>query len=327
MKQNFPLTRRAMMTSAAALGCCGLSWSQTAWPQKSVRLIVPYPAGGAADQTGRLLGHALGERLKTSFVIENRAGGNGTIGAAAAAQSAPDGYTVLLDSTGFVVNPHLIPKLAFDPVKDFSPVSLVMLVPMLLVVPVNSRFKSVDEVVQAARAKPGDLTFASAGNGSAQHLAGELFKQGHRISMTHIPYRGGAPALTDLVAGQVDLMFSAISASSPFVQAGKLRALAVTSDKRSALYPDLPTVAERGLSGFTAQEWNGIWLPRGVPASIVEKLEIEIREVLKQPEVQSKFQASGAVPVGSSRAEFAQFLKSESAKFAAVIKTAGIRLD
>lgn len=297
------------------------------WPTRPIRLIVPYPAGGAADQTARGLSTVLGERLKTPIVIDNRPGAGGSIGAAAVAQAPADGYTLLLDATGFTVNPHLMPSLPFDPVKDLAPVSLLMQVPMLLVVPTQAPWRNLNELIQAARAKPGSLSFASAGNGSAQHLAGELFKQRQQLFITHIPYRGGAPALNDLMAGQVDMMFSAMSASGPLVKGGKLRALAVTAGTRVPSLPALPTVAESGSPGFVAQEWNGLWVPAKTPPDILARLETEVRAAMASPELQQRLAAQGAQAVGSSHADFNRFLQAESRQWAQVIRTAGITLN
>ena len=241
--------------------------------------------------------------------------------------AAQGGYTLLLDATGYTVNPSLLPKMPFDATKDLVPVSLLMQVPMLVVVPAQSPYQSLAQLLQAARAQPGKLSFASAGNGSAQHLAGELFKQGHQLFMTHIPYRGGAPALNDLMAGQVDLMFSAVPASLPLVKGDKLRALAVTSLKRSELLPQLPTVAESGLPGFSAQEWNGLWAPAGTPQAVLVRLEAEVQAVMALPEVRQRLAATGAQAVGSNSADFARFVRAQTQQWAGVIRTAGIKLD
>lgn len=297
------------------------------WPERPIKLVVPYSAGGAADQTARMVALQLGERLKTPVLVDNRPGAGGTIGAAAVAKAAPDGTTLLLDATGFTVNPTLLPRMPFDPAKDLVPVSLLMQVPMLLVVPANSPYKTLADLLKAARSQPGKLSFASAGNGSAQHLAGELFKQGHKLFITHIPYRGGAPALSDLMAGQVDLMFSAMPASYPLVKSGKLRALAVTAPKRAPLVNQLPTVAEAGLPGFSAQEWNGLWAPAGTPKPVLERLESELRAVMATPDIRQRLAANGAEAVGSSSADFTRFVQTETAQWARVIKTSGIALD
>ncbi len=298
-----------------------------AWPDRQLKIVVPYPAGGNADNTARLISIPLGERLKTQVLIDNRPGGAGTIGAATVAKAAPDGYTLLLDATAFTVNPSLIAKLPYDAAKDFEPVSLLMRVPLLLVVPANSPHRTLTDLLSAARANPGKLSYASAGNGGAQHLAAELLKQSSKVFITHVPYRGGAPALTDLVGGQVDMMFSAVTACAPFVASGKLRVLAITSAQKAAGYPQIPTVAESGFPGFQVNEWNGLWAPAGTSRTILDYLEAEIRAVMATPELRQRLEAQGVQPVGSNSAEFAKFLRSETEKWAQVLKTSGIKAD
>ncbi|MBK6007934.1 tripartite tricarboxylate transporter substrate binding protein [Ramlibacter ginsenosidimutans] len=325
-------TRRSVLCKAWVLAVFGLAavpalQAQNAWPEHPIKLVVPYPAGGNADSTARLLATQLSHRLGQQVVVDNRPGGGGTIGAGLVAKAPADGYTLLLDATAFTVNPSLYPKLPYDAAKDFAPISQITRVPMLLVVPPNSPLKSVGDLVHAARGNPGKLSFASAGNGGAQHLAGELFKQGAKISMTHIPYRGGAPALTDLAGGTVDLMFSATSASGPFVKAGKLRALAITSAKRSPDWPQLPTIGESVVPGFEVYEWNGLFAPARTPPAVTARLEKETRAALATPELRQRLADLGAQPVGSSSAEFTQFVRSETAKWGQVVKASGIHVD
>lgn len=318
--------RRALLATTLGL-LAGTTLAQGAWPDKPLKLVVPYPAGGNADTIARLLATQLGERLGQPVVVDNRPGGSGTIGAAVVAKAAPDGHTLLLDATAFTVNPSLFAKLPYDAAKDFAPISLVMQAPLLLVVPTTSPFKTVADLVQAAKARPGHLTYASAGNGGAQHLAAELFKQGQKVAITHIPYRGGAPALTDLVGGQVDFMFSATTASGPFVKGGKLRALAVSSARRAEGWDAVPTVAEAGLPGFQVSEWNGLFAPAGTPRAVLERLEAETRAIVASPEMKKRFADMGVQGVGSRTTEFAGFLKAETAKWAQVIRTSGIHMD
>lgn len=301
--------------------------AQTAWPDHPIKLVVPYPAGGNADSTARLLATQLSDRLGQQVVVDNRPGGGGTIGATAVAKASADGYTLLLDATSFTVNPSLFPKLPYDAVKDFAPISQITRVPMLLVVPAKSQLQSPADLIRTAKASPGKLSYASAGNGGAQHLAAELYKQGAKVSMTHIPYRGGAPALTDLAGGQVDVMFSATSASGAFVKGGKLRALAITSAVRSTDWPQVPTVAESGLPGFEVYEWNGLFAPAGTPPKVLERLEAETRAALASPELRQRLIDLGVQPVGSSSADFRNFVQSETTRWAGVIKSAGIRID
>ena len=334
-KTNRPLTlvNKALaamvlvVSATAGVLSAAPAQAQGTWPDKPLKLVVPYPAGGNADNTARLLATQLGQRLGQQVVVDNRPGGSGTIGAAAVAKAPADGYTLLLDATAFTVNPSLFPKLPFDATKDFAPISLVLQVPLLMVVPANSPFQSVADVAKAARARPGHLTYASAGNGGAQHLAGELFKQGQKVAITHIPYRGGAPALTDLIGGQVDVMFSATTASGPFVKSGKLRALAISSPRRVEGWESVPTVAESGVPGFQVSEWNGLFAPAGTPRPVLERLEAETRAIVASPEMKKRFAELGVQGVGSSAQEFSSFLKAETTKWAEVIRTSGIRMD
>jgi len=288
---------------------------------------VPYSAGGAADTTARLIGQKLGDRLKQPVVVENKPGASGIIGATAVATAPGDGYTLLLDATGHTTNPSLFAKIPYDTAKDFIPISLITRIPALLVVPSTSPFKSVQDLVKAAREKPGKLTYASAGNGGAQHLAAELFAQAEKIQLVHVPYKGGAPALTDLIGGQVDMMFSAVSASGPHVKGGKLRALATTGSKPTAGFADVPTVAASGIPNFEVYEWNGLFAPKGTPSAVVERLEREVRAIVAEPEIRQRLADLGAEPVGSTSAEFAAFLASETAKWSKVIKDANIKAE
>lgn len=323
------LSRRRLLASLAAALVAGPASAADpeAWPARPIRLIVPYPAGGNADSTARALALALGERLGQPLIVDNRPGGGGTIGAAAVAKSAPDGYTLLLDATAFSVNPVLLPRLPYNAATDFAPIALITRAPLLLVVPAASPFQNVADLVRAAKARPGRLSYASAGNGGAQHLAGELFKQSARVSITHIPYRGGAPALTDLVSGQIDLMFSAASASGPFVRAGKLRALAVASAQRIEAFPDLPTLAQQGIADAEVAEWNGLFAPAGTPAAILARLESETRAVVAGPALSRRWAEMGVQGAGLPAREFARFVDSESARWGRLIQNVGIRPD
>jgi tripartite-type tricarboxylate transporter receptor subunit TctC len=234
---------------------------------------------------------------------------------------------LLLDATAFTVNPSLFAKLPYQPARDFAPISLINQVPLLLVVPASSALHTVADLSRAAQAAPGKLSYASAGNGGAQHLAAELYKQGAKLEMTHIPYRGGAPALTDLIGGQVDVMFSATTASGPFVKGGKLRALAITSAQRSDGWEQLPTMAESGLAGFEVNEWNGLFAPAGTPQPVLQRLEAETRAIVASPEMQKRFAELGVQGVGSSAQAFSSFVQAETAKWAGVIRASGIRMD
>lgn len=319
-------TKRLTLPLAIAASISALS-AHAAWPEKSVKLVVPYAAGGAADALARVVATELGTRLRQQVIVENKAGAGGTIGAQAVAQAPADGYTFLYDATSFAVNPSLFPKLGFSYAKDFAPIGMVARIPTLLVVPANSPDKTVADLVQRARIKPGQVTYASAGNGGAAHLSGELFAGGFKLSLAHVPYKGGAPALTDLAGRQVEMMFSAVTASGPLVKAGKLRALATAFDRRIDSMPQVPTVAESGLPGFGAYEWNAIWAPAATPADILKRMEVELREALASPAVRQRLAELGALPAGGSAKELADFVNAETAKWAGVIKSSNIKLD
>jgi len=310
----------------AAAAACAVA-ANAAWPDRPIKLVVPYAAGGAADALARVLATELGTRLKQQVLVENKAGAGGAIGAQSVAQANGDGYTLLYDATSFAVNPSLFPKLGFDYAKDFVPVALVARIPTLLVVPAASPIKSIADLVQRARSQPGRLSYASAGNGGAAHLSGELFKQGLGIFMVHIPYKGGAPALADLAGGQVDMMFSAVTACGPLVRSGKLRAIATTFDRRLDTMPQLPTVAESGLPGFSAYEWNAVFAPAATPPEIVKRLETELRDALAQPALRQRLADLGALPATGGAKELGDFVHTETRKWAGVIKASRIQID
>jgi tripartite-type tricarboxylate transporter receptor subunit TctC len=296
------------------------------WPTKPVKLVVTYPPGGTVDAVGRILAPRLATRLGQPVVIDNRGGAGGAIGGDVVAKSAPDGYTVMLDASNHAQNPALR-KMPFDTLRDLAPVSLLVKVPNVLVVTPSAPFRTVQDVVAQAKAKPGGINYASSGNGSAQHLAGELFASMAGVGLTHVAYKGGGPALTDVMAGQVPMFFASLASSLPFIQGGKLRALAVTGRSRSALLPQLPTVAEAGLPGYEVYEWNAIFVPAGTPAPIVERLSKEVAATLQEPEVRARLEALGAEVVGSTPAELDAFRRAELAKWTRLAKDNRIQLD
>jgi len=314
------------LLAVIALAATGLAFAQ-AWPNKPIRLVVNFPPGGAADQIARSVGVPLGEALGEPIVIENRPGANGNIGADAVAKSPPDGYTLLMSSGGaFSVNPHLYTKLPFDPVKDLVPVAAAARILVFLVVRPDLPAKSVDEFVALARANPGKLTYGSPGSGSSPHIAGEMLKRAAKIDIVHVPYKGAAPALTDLLGGQLDFMFDP-GIGLPQVRAGKLRLLAVGSPKRSALFPDTPTLAEAGMTGFDADSWFGFYAPAGVPADILARLNREINRALQTPAVRERITALGAEAVALTAEEFAALQRADRERFGVVVREAGIKLD
>ena len=313
---------------ALMLVCAGAS-AQTTYPTKPIRFVVPYPAGGPLDIMARAIGQKLTEAWNQPVVVDNRAGAGGNIGADLVAKSASDGYTLLMGAVAtHAINPSLYSKFPYDPVKDFAPVALVAQVPNILVVNPAVPARTVRELIELARAKPGTLNFASGSTGSTGHLAGELFNVMAGVDMVHIPYKGAAPATTDLLAGQVQLMFDNLANALPNVKAGKLRALAVTTLKRSPAMPDLPTIAESGLPGFDLTTWFGVLVPAGTPADIVAKLNAEIVRALNAKDMRERLEKMGAEPPANNTPEhFAAFIRSEAAKYAKVIKASGAKVD
>jgi tripartite-type tricarboxylate transporter receptor subunit TctC len=300
--------------------------AQAAFPERPITLVVPYAPGGSADALARVLAVRVGAKLGTSVVVDNKPGASGTIGASFAAKAAPDGYTVLYDATPYSINPHLFPRMPFA-ANALQPLALVSLAPNIVIVRAESPIKTIKDLADKARAEPGKINFASGGSGTVQRLAAELLRQRLGLDMVHVGYKSGGPAIVDTMGGQVDFMFSTIAASYPLVSSGKLRALAVSSPQRSPRLPDVPTIAETVAPGYEAYEWNGLLLPAGTPAAVAEKLHKAVVEVLKEDEVKRRFVDVGVQPVGSTPAEFAEFLKKEDAKWADVIRKGSIKLD
>ena len=310
-----------------ALACAGAN--AQGYPSKPIRLVVPYPAGGPLDIMARAIGQKLTEAWSQPVIVDNRAGAGGNIGADLVAKAAPDGYTLLMGAVATqAINPALYSKIPYDAAKDFAPVALVAQVPNILVVNPAVPVNSVRELIELARAKPGTLNFASGSTGSTGHLAGELFKTMAGVDMVHIPYKGAAPATTDLLAGQVQLMFDNLANALPNVKAGKLRALAVTTLARSPAVPDLPTIAESGLPGFDLTTWFGLLVPAGTPPEIVAKLSAEVVRALNSNDMRERLQRMGAEPPANNTPEhFAAFIRSEAAKYAKVVKSSGAKVD
>ena len=299
--------------------------AQNGYPSRPIRLIVPSAPGGGTDFTARTIGQKLTAAMGQTVIVDNRSGAAGNIGVEIAAKSSPDGYTLVMPITSFSINPHLYPKLPFDTINDFAPVVLASSAPLLLVVHPSVPAKSVNELVAAAKANPGQLNYANSGNGTTAHLAGELLKKTAGIELVSVPYKGGGPAVVDLIAGQVQIYFSTIPAALTQVQAGKLRALAVTTQKRVNLIPDIPTVAESGLPGFEVIGWFGIFAPAATLRTVVTKLNREINQTLSLPDTQQRFAAQGLIPGGGTPGELGAFLRAEIAKWGILVKEAGIR--
>lgn len=318
---------------AAAVGLIGLpAAAQGTWPTgKTISYVVPFAAGGTTDTLGRLIGQQLGTALGTTVVVENKGGAAGSIGSEAAARAAPDGYTLLGGTvSSHAINVSLYPKLGYDPIKSFSPVTLIGTNPVVLVVSANSPHKTLKDVLAAAKGKDGGLSSASAGTGSSQHLAVELLAYKSGVKFTHIPYKGSGPAIQDVISGQVDMMFDTTVVAAPHIQSGKLRAIAVTSPKRLASMPDVPTVAESGVNGlvdFQVQSWQAIFVPASTPAPIISRLHDEIRKILAQPDMQNRLKGFGMEPADLNTTQIAAFQKAEVEKWAQVIKAANIKVD
>jgi tripartite-type tricarboxylate transporter receptor subunit TctC len=324
------MKRMPALLYAAAMAC-GLFGSAHAdsYPSRPIRLIVPFPAGGASDILARVIGKELGQKLGETVVVEDRPGAGGNLGSDYVAKASPDGYTLLLGSVGtHAINPSLYARMPYDPIKDFAPISLVANVPTVLVVNPKVPVKSVRELISYAKAKPGKLNYASAGLGTTQHLAGELFKMKTGADIVHVPYKGGGPAVADLLGGQVQLMFPNIPVVSEQIRAGQLRPLGVAADKRSVALPDVPTIAEAaGLSGFNVATWFGILAPADTPKDIVSYLNNALTEVVESDEVKSRFGQLGLEPLQSTPDEFRRYIRSEIGTWTAVVKKAAAHVD
>jgi len=319
-------TRRTALIGAGAAILAGRASAQS-FPNKQIRLVVPYAAGGGADTTARLLAPKLQEALGETVVVDNRPGAGGIIGDDVVAKAAPDGHTLLIGAFAHAVNPSLQPKMPFKTPDDFAPVSLLVTVPELLVITPSHPAKTVMELVAMAKAQPGKLLYASSGNGSAQHLAAELFRLRAGIDIGHVPYKGGSLAVADVAAGHVPFYFGNMSSALPQARAGRVRALAVTSAQRSAAAPDVPTIAEAGVQGCEISEWNGLLAPAGTPAATIARLHTEVAKIMRMEEMKAKFADLGADSVGSTPAELATFLRAEMTKWADVVKMANIKVE
>ena len=312
----------------AALSFAGAAAAADAWPSRPLKLVVPFTAGGSTDTVARIVGEKLTPRLGQPVIVENKAGAGGAIGSDFVARAAPDGYTLLVGtSSTMAIAPWVYTKLAYNPTRDFAPVALMGTADILIVVNSRVPVRSVKELVAYAKANPGKLTFASGGNGSISHLLGEYFDQMAGVKMLHIPYKGDAQMVTDLIGGQVDMAFGTAVAFLPHVKTGKVVALAVTNPKRSTTLTDLPTVSEAGVPGYEAVQWFGIAAPTGTPPEIIKRLNEEIRAVLALPDVRARFAELGFDVVGDTPDQFAAFLRDENAKWKKIAEVSGIKLD
>jgi len=311
-----------------ALACAALAvtFNAVAWPDKPIRVVVPWPAGGPSDNLARIVTGRLGEQLGQTIVVDNRVGASGVIGAEYVAKAAPDGYTLLWVISNHTTN-HLLFKVNYDPVRDFAPVSMVARTSYMLVVNGTFPAATLKEFVDYAKARPGKISYASAGNGTLQHLGMETFKGAAGLDMVHIPYKGSAPAIADLLGGQVPVTFEATSAIASAVRSGRVRPLGVASQKRLALFPDLPTIAESGYPGFEITGFTGAVAPAGTPANVVARLNAEINKAIATPETRDKMVTLGVEPTGSTAAEFTAYIQSQIPRFAKILKDSGAKVD
>ncbi len=326
---------RRFCVAAVALGAVlsTTAWAQSTWPTKPVRIIVPFAPGGTTDILARAVAPELSKAFGQSFIVENKAGAGGNVGADMVAKSAPDGYTLLMGTVGtHGINRALYAKLPYDPFKDFAPITLVAGVPNVMVVNAERAkalgINNVTDFIRVARSSPGKLNMASSGNGTSIHLSGELFKSMSGTFMVHFPYRGSSPALLDMVAGNMDVMFDNLPSSLPHIRSGKLKALGVTSLQRSAALPDVPTIEEAGnLKGFDATSWFGLLAPAGTPADIVNRIQQETAKSFATPAIKEKLLSQGAIPGGNTPADFAKMIDAEHKKWAQVVKVSGAKVD
>lgn len=327
-RSALPLSRRSSLrfaTLALTLGASTAAAEPTAYPTKTVRLVIPYPPGGGTDITGRAMAQRLSEFLGQSVVIENKPGATGMIGAASVAKAAPDGYTVLFGAASeMAINASLFKTMSYDPRTDFEPVSLIAAFPLVFVAPATST-KTLPELVDAARDRPGTVSYGSIGSGSPQHLAAELLSSMASVKFIHVPYKGSGPLVQDAVGGHLDMAVSSVPPAVPLVRSGKLRALAVTSAKRSEALPDVPTMAELGYAGYEFNTWVGVALPKGTPKPIAERLRDGMVAALAAPDVQAALRDQGAIPVGSTPEQFRSFVRDEVAKSDRIVASAGIQ--
>ena len=326
-------SRRRLLTAVGAALCFAIpalaqaQASGSAYPNKPVRLVVPYPPGGPTDIVARLVAQKLSDAMGQQFVIDNRPGAGGNPGAELVARSPADGYTLVVATTAHAINPSLFKSLGYSLSKDFAPVSQLTSGPLVIVANPQLPAKNVAELIALAKARPGELNFASSGNGQSTHLSAELFAAMAGVKMNHIPYKGSAPALTDTMGGQTQLMFDTMLSAMPHVKTGKLKALAVTSAMRSPVAPDLPTVAESGLPGYEAIAWNGLLAPAGTPPEVVARLNAELKKVLAAPDVKDKFEAQGFAAAWNAPEDFGRFMAAEVDKWAKVVKVSGAKVD
>jgi tripartite-type tricarboxylate transporter receptor subunit TctC len=316
----------AALLATVALALPGIAAAQ-AFPTKPIRIVVTYAPGGGADLMARLIAPKMSEVLGQPVIVENKAGASGQLGALDVVRSVPDGHTLMLDAMSYAVNPSLYPKLPYDPTKAFIPIAVLAEFPNVLVVTPTFEAKDVKQLIEMAKAKPGTIAFASSGNGSAQHLSAELFRQKAGLVMTHVPYKGGGPAMNDVMSGQVPVFFANMASSLPQIQAGRLRALAITGAKRSPALPDIPTMAEAGVPGYEVYEWNAIFAPAGTPAPVIAKLADAISKAVQAPDFRKRVESLGGEITGYGPAEADRFVRAQMDMWSKVVKQGNIRVE
>jgi tripartite-type tricarboxylate transporter receptor subunit TctC len=330
------ITRRKLIQASAASALAPVLVGRTAsaqtsspqgWPVRFVKLVVPFTPGGGIDGVGRIVGARLSEMWGQQVVVENKPGAGGNIASEYVARSAPDGYTMYITAAGLALNRYLFPSINYDPVADFAPVTLICLFPNMLVVPNSSPLRSVTDLVAEAKKNPGKITFASPGHGSSPHMSGELFKYLAKIDLTHVPYRGAAPAITDILAGRIDTYFAVMASGLPLVQNGQLRALGVTTAERVQAAPQVPTIAEAGVPGYDTSSWFAFFVPAKTPPEIISKMRADTAAVLAEPPIKAKLDQLGLIPVGSTPEELGAHFKAEMEKWAPVIRAAAIKVS
>jgi len=320
-------TRRAVLVAAALAAVGGAAQAQDSWPSKPITLIVPFPPGGPTDMVARVLAQQVGQQLGQSVIVDNRPGANGNIGNGLVAKAPADGYTVLYNTSSIALSPSLYKKLSYDVAKDLRPVALTAVVPLGLVVNPKVPANTVAELVKYAQDNKGKLSYGSAGNGNVTHLAAFQVVQHYKIDASHVPYKGSAPADVDLVAGQIEFMTDTINSVAPFIKDGKLKLLAVSTSKRIPNFPNAPTLAESGMTGFEAGAWQGVMVPAKTPDAIVQRLNAELMKALKDPSVLEKLRVQGTEPLGSTPQAYGDYIQSEIKRWAGVVKSTGVSLD
>ncbi|MCK6422262.1 MAG: tripartite tricarboxylate transporter substrate binding protein [Aquabacterium sp.] len=325
---SHPNRRQMLALAGASLAAPACLAQAPGWPTKPVTIVVPFPAGGGTDAFARPLFGAMGKASGKQFIIDNKGGAGGTVGASLAARAAPDGYTFFMGAVHHAIAPSMYPKLDYQIETDFVPVGLISSVPQVIVVnPQRVAATDLKGLLEIVRRTPGKLNYASAGNGTSHHLAGELFKLQTRTFITHIPYRGAGPALQDLIAGQVDLMFDGLGSSAAHIKAGRIKAIAVAADKRAPGFPDVPTAAEGGVPTYQVATWYGLWAPKGTPTAIIEAMQAEMRKALNSEEIKAAWQGLGALPPSLWGADFGRFVGAEVKRWREVVRSSGAKLD